>query len=167
MQSLINILQLPPTAPSSTSLLGWFGPAWTTPSTGIHGLVTTEESKTDKADEVTTDFPLLFFTTNAENDIFETTNNHLTTNQSDLNILNKDDIQITEDVHTTAATFISDQGIFNTLLHTFRMHNLFLVHFYCIFRVLDSPIFKTSNVACNFRLFLRLFLMSTTFGPTI
>ena len=167
MQSLINILQLPPTAPSSTSLLGWFGPAWTTPSTGIHGLVTTEESKTDKADEVTTDFPLLFFTTNAENDIFETTNNQLTTNQSDLNILNKDDIQITEDVHTTAAPLISDQGIFNTLLHTARAYNLFLVHFYCIFRVLDSPIFKKSNVACNFRLFLRLFLMSTTFEPTL
>ena len=82
-------------------------------------------------DEVTTDFPLLFFTTNAENDIFATTNNQLTTNQSDLNILNKDDIQITEDVHTTAPTLISDQGIFNTLLHASRVFisGSLLLHF--------------------------------------
>ena len=128
-------------------MLGWFGPAWTTPSTGIHGLITTEESKTDKADEVTTDFPLLFFTTNAENDIFETTNNQLTTNQSDLNILNKDDIQITEDVHTTAAPLISDQGIFNTLLHTARAYNLFLVPFYCIF--LCTKLTNFQKVKCG------------------
>ena len=97
-------------------MLGWFGPAWTTPSPGLHGLITTEAStEPDKLDEeVTTDFPLLFFTTNAENDILETTNSQLTTNQSNLNILNKDDIQITEDVQTTAETLISDQGIFNT-----------------------------------------------------
>ena len=152
LNTISNIfLQLAPTAPSSTSLLGWFGPAWTTPSTGLHGLVTTEEINTDKADEVTTDFPLLFFTTNAENDIFETTNNQLTTNQSDLNILNKDDIQITEDVHTTAATLISDQGIFYTLLHSSWVHNLFLVHFYCIFIMkisfMGSTLPKKSNVA--------------------
>ena len=115
MQPLNDLIQLAPTVPSSTSLLGWFGPAWTTPSPGLHGLITTEENtELGTADEVTTDFPLLFFTTNAEIDILETTNNQLTTNQSNLNILNKDDIQITEDVQTTAQTLISDQGIFNT-----------------------------------------------------
>ena len=94
-------------------------------------------------DEVTTDFPLLFFTTNAENDIFATTNNQLTTNQSDLNILNKDDIQITEDVHTTAATLISEQGIFNTLLHVSRV---FLVLFYSLnLRIFYAPMWPIDS----------------------
>jgi len=109
VQTTSDSLQFGPTAQSSTSLLGWLGPAWTTASTGLHGLATTEKNSEQNTDEVTTDFPLLFFTTNTENDIFETTNNQSTTNQSDLNILKKDDIQITEDVHTTAATLISDQ----------------------------------------------------------
>ena len=79
------------TTPSSTSLWDIFGPVWTTSGTVIDPIQTTNSI----ADDVTTDFPLLFFTSHDADDDADTlgtTNSQLSSllntessNQSDLN----------------------------------------------------------------------------------